>query len=253
MAEAPLPARLALQTGSLDDHRAYITADDACWESASARYLERRRGHSGGLDGRARSELEALCRAWPRSNRPARGEALAVTVELAGPFAGIDRILRALATPSAPVDTLAQELANAPLLASPWAPPRPRFPYVYDPDRERRAPIVAILDGPRSRDVAKLMNTIKQHDENLATAIVLGAELEMLDMLDRISLDARRASRAALAERAEGDKNEWLRRADAARSRQRLEGGYYGWLSDNLPPGCLEAARGEIANHAGSS
>jgi hypothetical protein len=28
--------------------------------------------------------------------------------------------------------------------------------------------------------------------------------------------------------------------------RQSLEGAHYGWRSDNLPPGCLWAARGEI-------
>ncbi len=229
-----------------------MTAHDACWHAACARFFGRPHDHDDSVAGRDAAELQALCRAWPRSDRPARGEALAVTVELAAPFAGIDRILHALATLSAPVEMLAQELADAPVLASPWAPARPRFPFVYDADREDRAPIVAILDGPRSPDVAKLMKTICQQDENLATAIVLGAEPEMLDLLDRLSLDATRASRAAFAKRTEHDKHEWIHRADRVRSRQRLEGAYYGWLSDNMPPGCLEAARGVTGQDAGA-
>jgi hypothetical protein len=72
----------------------------------------------------------------------------------------------------------------------------------------------------------------------------------MLDMLDRLGLDATRAARAAFAERTEHDKHEWVHRADRVRSRQRLEGAYYGWVSDNMPPGCLEAARGEFGTNA---
>ncbi len=46
-----------------------------------------------------------------------------------------------------------------------------------------------------------------------------------------------------LAAQVEQDRARWRRRADQARARQRLEGSHYGWLSDNFPPRCLEAAR----------
>lgn len=236
-----LPARLALQTGQLDDHRACITPDDGFWSTACRLFRERDLIPD---DADRAAEVEAL---WPRlPNRPAHVEALAVTVALAEPYAPLQRILDALAKPATPADALERELAGAPALASPWSPPRPRFPYIYDADSEQRAPIIALLDGPRSPRVAELLNTIKQQDENLSAAIVLGADLDMLDLLDGIGHDARGAARATLADKVESDKQHWMRRADGARMRQSLEGAHYGWRSDNLPPGCLRAARGEI-------
>lgn len=240
------PARLALQTGRLDDHRSCITSDDAFWQAACLRFARRDDIHDERLDDGRDAELETLCMIWPPRGDPGRVEALAVTVDLAAPFAGRDRILAALSTPSVPVDALERELAVAPALASPWSPPRPRFPYIYDPDSEDRAPIIAMLDGPRCPQVAIFMNTMKEHDENLAAAIVLGADVDLLDLLDDVSLTATRASRPALAGTFEHDKLHWMQRAEGERVRQRLEGKHYGWRSDNVPPGCLEAAKGEI-------
>ena len=239
------PIRLALQSGRLDDHRRDITQVDEIWERAYRRYRDRDRldDHEA-HDGDART----LCELWPAGERrTAHAEALAVTVALAAPFASRDRILGALAPSTVPAGTLERELAHAPpVLSGPGASPRPRFPYVYDPDTEARAPIVAIVDGPRSPKVGEFLDTVKEQDQSLADAIVLGAELEMLELLDRLCLDAQRAARVELAEHFEQDRRRWRERADSVRSRQRLEGSHYGWHSDNLPPGCLEAAEAEV-------
>jgi hypothetical protein len=247
--EASKPARLALQTGRLDDHRGCVTPRDGLWRLANKLFRARDEHHADAAAERA-AELDTLCARWPsRPGDHGHSEALAVTLALVAPFAGRERVLAALAPADAAADALERELAAAPALASPWSPPRPRFPYVYDPDVEQRAPIVAMLDGPRSPKVAEFLRTIRQRDENLAAAIVLGADLDMLDMLDVLDRHATRAARLALADRIERDKRDWIRRAESARSRQRLEGTYYGWHSDNLPPGCLEAARGEVEYH----
>ena len=243
MARSSEPARLALQTGRLDDRRRHITPGDELWDSACRRFFFR-----DDIDSPHRSDdLRALCERWPSAEGAAgKSEALAVTVALASPFADRERILRALLRPSVPAGTVGRSDPGAPILISPWLVPRPGFPYVYDPDTEERAPIIAVLDGPRSRDVAELLETIKKQDETLADAIVLGADLETLESLNRLSLDAKRADRGGLAAQVEQDRERWRRRAEQARARQRLEGPHYGWHGDNFPPGCLEAVRAEL-------
>ena len=235
------PTRLALQTGRLDDERRHLTPDDALWDDACQCFL-------------ARDEIdvlrcaEAVSDRWPaREGAPSQREALAVTVALASPFAARDRILRALngagVHPEAPAE---ERNGGPPLQVSPWVVPRPRFPHIYDPDTEQRAPIVAVVDGPSSSAVAQFLETIKKRDEALADAIVLGADLDTLESLDRLSLDAQRAARWELAAKVQQDSERWKRRAEQARARQRLEGSQYGWSSDNFPPGCLEAVRAHI-------
>ena len=233
------PARLALQTGLLDDHRRPIEPGDKLWDRARRWYAERE-----DVDALHDDELRALCERWP-ARIPATGpvEALAVAVALASPFAGRERILAALTAGGVAPDGLGAERAHAPALVSPWAVERPPFPHIYDPDSEERAPIIAVLDGPRSAKVAELLETIKRQDRTLADAIVLGADLETLELLDRLLLEATRAARWELAAQVEQDKARWSRRAEQARARQRLEASHYGWHSDNFPPGCLEAAR----------
>lgn len=237
------PARLALQTGRLDDHRSQIEPGDALWERAHRWFVSRDK-----LDGTPPAdELRILCERWPCSERgPGDPEAVAVTVALASPFADRERILRALDGAGGRPDAAAQESLQARIVAGPAGAPRPRFPHIYDPDREEPAPVVAVLDGPQSPHVAALLETIKQRDEVLAEAIVLGADLETLESLDRLALEARRAARPEMAAQFEHDREQWKRRAEQARARQRLEGSQYGWRSDNFPPGCLEAARAEI-------
>lgn len=237
------PARLALQTGRLDDHRSHIGPGDALWERALRWFLGR-----DTLDGGPPADdLRALSERWPyREGEAGNTEAVAVTVALASPFADRERILRALDDAGAPPDATAQEPLQACIVADPAGAPRPHFPHIYDPDSEQPAPIVAILDGPRSANVAALLETIKRRDAVLAEAIVLGADLDTLESLDRLVLEAQRAGRPEMAAQFEHDREHWKRRAEQARARQRLEGSQYGWRSDNFPPGCLEAARAEI-------
>ncbi len=237
------PARLALQSGRLDDHRREITADDDLWNDACRCFLERDE-----IDGAQHADdMRALCERWPRrEGAPGDREALAVTLALASPFAGRERVLEALSGHGVVADTSRGERPHAPVLVSPWAVPRPRFPHIYDPDGEERAPIIAVLDGPLSAKVTQMLDAIKRQDATLADAIVLGADLETLELLDRLSLEAKRAARWELAAQVEQDRARWRRRADQARARQRLEASHYGWHSDNFPPGCLEAARAAI-------
>ncbi len=232
------PGRLALQTGSLDDHRCYLAPGDARWDAARQHFADRDRSPRLESD----EDLRALCELWPkRESEAPRSEALAVTVALAAPCAGPDRILQALASDGPEADRLRHELGHAPKLAEPTVP-RPRFPFVYDPDAEAPAPIVACIDGPPSALVAQFLTTIRERDQNLADAIVLGAELEMLEMLDRLGLTAKRAARQGLADHFAEDLRRWRQRAEEIRCRQRLEASHYDWKSDNLPPGCLDAA-----------
>ncbi|MEA2219369.1 MAG: hypothetical protein QOJ35_1995 [Solirubrobacteraceae bacterium] len=247
---AGAPGRLALQTGRLDDQRAEITPDHELWQSAHELFVDR--GHLGGAGaGEHDRRPDAVCAAWPvRRVRAQAVEALAVVVALAAPFAAEDRILRALAGPGGEPAELGRMLAVAPAVASSWASARVRFPHVYDPDSEAPAPIVAVLDGPRSPEVAALLHTIKEQDRNLADAIVLGADLEMIDLLESLGLTARRAGRTSLADMFEQDRRRWMQRAEAARARQRVEGADYGWRCDNLPPECVEAARAETLHNA---
>ena len=193
----------------------------------------------------ADDELPALCEQWPPRDPgpPGHDEALAVAVALASPFAGRDRILAALGAYVPPFHGSGAQAARAPVLVSPWTVSRPPFPYIYDPDVEKRAPIIAVLDGPRSPVVGAMLETLKTRDAILAEAIVLGADLDALELLDRLEADASRAARQGLAEQVQHDKAHWSRRADQARARKRLEASHYGWHSDNFPPGCLEAAR----------
>jgi hypothetical protein len=248
--DAGPPARLALQTGRLDDQRPAITPDHELWRSAHELFVDQ--GHVDGVEQTARHDerMNALCAAWPvHHGRRDDVEALAVAVALAAPFAAEDRILRALAGPGGDPAELRRVLADAPVIASPSTSQRVRFPHLHDPDREARAPIVPMLDGPRSPEVAALLQTIKEQDRNLADAIVLGADLEMIDLLASLGLTARRAGRANLADMFEQDRRRWRERADAARARQRLEGSSYNWHSDNVPPECIEAARVEIQHN----
>lgn len=235
------PGRLALQTGELDDHRRDVTAADDIWDRACRIYLAHDL-NAGAQD----EELRMLCDLWPRRHGASNhAEACAVTVALAAPFADRERVLRALTVHGFTMDELRGEGEHAPMLITPGPTPRPRFPYIFDPDTEQRAPIVAILDGPRSMKVAEMLEAIKQHDEILAEAMVLGADLETLEMLERMARDATRAARRELAAHVDHDRAHWRQRAEQARARQRLEGRYYGWHGDNFPRGCLEAARAE--------
>lgn len=236
------PARLALQTGRLDDHRRHIEPGDALWERAHRWFVGRDK-----LDAAPAGDLRALCERWPYGEGSVgRAEAVAVTVALASPFADRDRILRALDGAGEPRHAATQRSLQARVVADPAGAARPHLPRIYDPDSEEPAPIVAILDGPQSPNVAALLETIKQRDAVLADAIVLGADLETLESLDRLALEARRAGRPEMAAQFEHDREHWKRRAEQARARQRLEGSQYGWRSDNFPPGCLEASRAEI-------
>lgn len=238
----PPPTRLALQTGRLDDQRRPLGPADDLWEEACRWYRSRDDG------GRApdAAELRRLCERWPAEHGAAGSrEAVAVVVALAAPFADRDRILRGLAASGVPADGPAEDPRPAPILVSPWVVPRPPLPHVYDPAAEERAPLIAVLDGPRSDVVAHLLEGLRINDETLADAIVLGADLDTLESLDRLARDARRAARRELAATVEHDRQRWRRRAEQARARQRLEGPHYGWAGDNFPPGCLEAARGE--------
>lgn len=237
------PTRLALQTGWLDDHRRHLEPDDDLWSDAYQCFLAREEIDSAP----SADTLPALCEHWSPSAGPAgHAEALAVTVALASPFAGRDRILKALSAYSVGPDPVGGERSAPALRISPWSMPRPPFPYIYDPDAEERAPIIAVVDGPRSPKVAELLDAIKQRDKRLADAIVLGADVDTLESLDRLSLDASDAPGwENLAAQIDHDRARWQREADQARLRQRLEGIHYGWRSDNFPPGCLEAARAE--------
>ena len=137
---------------------------------------------------------------------------------------------------------LRRRLADGPVLATPQDAPRPRFPYIYDPDGSQRCPVVALLDGPRSPKVAELLDRLKERDRNLADAVVLGADVDMLDSLERLGAAARVSGRTNLADMFEHDRRLWRARADAARGRQRLEGSHYHWLTDNVPPEGIDAA-----------
>ena len=239
-----VPTRLALQTGRLDDERRHLTPDDALWDDACRCFLARDE-----LDVvRCAEAVSALSERWPApEGAPRQREALAVTVALASPFAARDRILRALNGAGVQSGAPAEEPnGGPPLQVSPWVVPRPRFPHIYDPDAEERAPVIAVVDGPSSPAVARFLETIKKRDEALADAIVLGADLDTLESLDRLSLDAQRAARWELAAKVQQDRERWKRRAEQARARQRLEGSQYGWSSDNFPPGCLEAVRAQL-------
>ena len=187
--------------------------------------------------------MDALCERWPVERTPGYAEAFAVTLALASPFAGRERVMRALAACIGTDDI--GELGAPPALAELGSVTRPRFPHIFDPDNEQPAPIIAVLDGPRSPKVAELMENIKQHDPTLAEAIVLGADLETLELLDNLRHNAARSSRTELAAQVDHDWAHWQRRAHGARTRQRLEGSSYGWRGDNFPPECLEAARAE--------
>lgn len=235
------PARLALQTGRLDDRRPYLEPHHELWDRAYRRLIDRDEG------GSADRELLELSDHWPSAGAaPGHDEALAVTLALASPFAAPDRILEALGAYGAPAPGAHPDRPQVPVLVSPWDAARPTFPYIYDPDREQRAPIIAVLDGPRDAVVGAMLETIKSRDATLADAIVLGAELETLELLDTMSLDADRTARRGLSEQVEHDRARWSGRAEQARARQRLEASRYGWHSDNFPPGCIEAAR--VAN-----
>ena len=229
------PTRLALQTGELDDHRRDIGPGDHLWDRAHRCYT----AHD-------LEDMRVLCRLWP--SRDGSGnliEACAVTVALAAPFASRERVLIALTAHGFTLDELAGAGEPPPVLAESPDASRPHCPRVYDPDADERAPIVAVLDGPRSAKVALLLDAIKRQDPPLAEAIVLGADLETLELLDRLSSDAKRAARGELAAQVDHDRAHWRHRADQVRARQRLEGARYGWHGDNFPPGCLEAARAE--------
>ena len=248
-AAAP-PARLALQTGRLDDRRAAITPEHRLWASACDLLADQEA--ADGVEAAAAHDerMVGLCVEWPvEAGQEDEVEALAVTVALALPFAGEERILAALATSTAGAAELRRRLSGGPVLATPHDAPRPRFPHIYDPDSAATPPIVALLDGPRSRRVAELLELIKERDRNLADAVVLGADVDMLDSLERLGAAARSAGRTGLADMFEHDRQLWRARADAARGRQRLEGSHYHWVTDNIPPEGLEAARHEIQHN----
>ena len=234
------PTRLALQTGELDDHRRDITPrDDHLWARACRCYLARHAGSAQDLD-----DIAILCERWPRKRQVGHAEALGVTVTLASRFAGRERVLRALTAHGVTTDEI-WEPAPAAAAVESAAVTRPSFPYIFDPDSEQPAPIVPVLDGPRSPKVAELMEAIRQQDPTLAEAIVLGADLETLELLDGLSRNAARAERTQLSAVVDHDRAYWLRRAEGARTRQRLEGASYGWRGDSFPPECLEAARAQ--------
>lgn len=235
------PTRLGLQTGELDDRRRDITPrDHHLWGRACRCYLAR--DAAGGAH--HPDDIAILCERWPRRRQAGHPEALGVTVVLASRFAGRERVLRALTAHGVRTDEI-WEPAPAAEMVEPIAVMRPRFPYIFDADNEQPAPIVPVLDGPRSPKVAELMEAIRQQDPTLAEAIVLGADLETLELLDGLSRNAARAARAGLSAVVDHDRAYWLRRAEGARTRQRLEGASYGWRGDNFPPECLEAARAE--------
>ena len=234
------PERLALQTGRLDDQRRHLTPGDELWSVAHRCFLAR--DHDGGASA---EDLHTLSEWWPATARPAL-EALAVTVALAAPFAPRERILQALAA-EIEADGLARgDIESVPVVASPSPERRPRFPHVYDPDAEQRASLVAVLDGPCSPEVGRLLDTIKLQDPLLADAIVLGADLDALASLERLDAEARAAARWELATKVEQDRERWRLRAERARARQRLESAHHGWHSDNFPPGCVEAFHAEL-------
>jgi hypothetical protein len=245
-ATAAAPARLALQTGRLDDRRLPITAEHPLWTAACELFVDQ--VVADGLEqvGEHDRRMVGLCDQWPVAPGQAEAvEALAVAVALAAPFAREDRILAAFATAGCDEAELARRLADRPVLAKQDAA-RPRLPHIYDPDSEQPCPIVPLLDGPRSPLVAQLLERLTGRDRNLADAMVLGADVDMLDSLERLGAAARGAGRATLAEMFEHDRQLWMGRAEAARARQRLEGARYHWLSDNIPPEGMEAARAEI-------
>ena len=249
MTRAEPPARLALQTGRLDDQRPQIAPGHPLWDSAHALFTEPDHLDAGEQAAKLERE-EALCSAWPVAHSRAHGvEALAVAVALAAPFASEQRVLLALAASGRDPGELRRLLDDAPAVAHPPDTPRPRFAHIYDPDRAAPAPIVALLDGPRSPEVAQLLETMKAHDRNLADAIVLGADIEMLDLIERLGETARSAGRSGLADMFEHDRRLWCDRADAARGRLRLEGAHYHWHTDNVPPECIEAARADIQHN----
>jgi hypothetical protein len=249
-ASADAPARLALQTGRLDDRRASITPEHRLWSAAYELFVDQ--AVADGLEqvGEHDRRMFALCDDWPVAPGQAEAlhavEALAVAVALAAPFAAEDRILAALATEGSDTVELRRRLAERPVLAAPQDAPRPRLPHIYDPDASQPCPIVPLLDGPRSPMVAELLHRIKERDRNLADAMVLGADVDMLDSLERLGAAARGAGRSNLAELFEHDRQLWSGRAEGARARQRLESTRYHWLSDNVPPEGMEAARAEI-------
>jgi hypothetical protein len=246
MTTAARPARLALQTGAPDDRRPPITPAHDLWAAAYELYLEQEHLDDVERATRHASRVGALCGSWPtRADETDAGEALAVVLALAAPYATEERVLAALRDPGGDPADGAVTGTDARVVASPQDAQRPHLPRIYDPDSEQRAPVIAILDGPRSPAVAELLETIKRRDPNLADAIVLGAVLEMLDLLDRLGLDARGAGRSNLADMFEHDRRLWHERAETARARQRLEGARYHWHTDNAPPGCIEAAHRE--------
>lgn len=243
----PPPTRLALDTGQPDDTRPHITEGHPLWPRALQRFLDARRLADGRIDPvRYDDEIRDVVEDWPKCGRPSNTEARAVTVELAVVVASFERILDALATPAVLADSLKRDLRDAPDLASPWAT-RPRLPRVYDPDRDERTPIVAMLYGPKSPKVGALLETIKRQDPNLADAIVLGLSVDALDELDRTAREFEHAARWQAAHDFQRIKTDMRIRAEVKRRRQRHEGQHYGWHSDNLPPGCLEAARAAFA------
>ena len=245
-AAAP-PARLALQSGRLDDRRLPITPEHRLWAAACELFVDQDVADGVEQVGEHDQRMIGLCAAWPVAPGQAEAvEALAVAVALAAPFADEQRILAALETDGCDAVELGRRLAAAAVLVTPEAVARPRFPHIYDPDSTERWPIVALLDGPPSPKVAELLDRIKERDRNLADAIVLGADADMLDSLERLGATAVAARRVNLADMFEHDRQLWRARADAARSCNRLEGSHYHWLSDNIPPEGLPAARAEI-------
>lgn len=246
---ADAPSRLALQTGRLDDRRATIAPGHRLWQAAYELFVDQEVADGVQQAAEHDRRMVGLCAAWPAADGAGEEiEALTVAVALAAPFAGEDRILAALATAACDAAELRRRLAGGPVLAAQDAP-RPRFPYIYDPDGSQRCPVVALLDGPRSPKVAELLDRLKERDRNLADAVVLGADVDMLDSLERLGAAARVSGRTNLAEMFEHDRLLWRSRADAARGRQRLEGSHYHWLTDNVPPEGIDAARAEIQHN----
>lgn len=251
---ADTPSRLALQTGRLDDRRASITHEHRLWAAAYELFVDQAVADGVRQAAEHDQRMVGLCAAWPseaemEAGAAAEVEALTVAVALAAPFAGEERVLTALATGACDVVELRRRLAGGPVLATPQDAPRPRFPYIYDPDGSQRCPVVALLDGPRSAKVAELLDRLKERDRNLADAVVLGADVDMLDSLERLGAAARVSGRTNLADMFEHDRQLWRARADAARARQRLEGSHYHWRTDNVPPEGIDAARAEIQHN----
>ena len=128
-ASAAAPARLALQTGRLDDRRASITPEHRLWPAAYELFVDQ--AVADGLEqvGEHDRRMVALCDGWPLAPDDSQAvEGLAVAVALAAPFAGEDRILAALATADCDAAELARRLAERPVLAAPQDAPRPRLP-----------------------------------------------------------------------------------------------------------------------------